>query len=287
MRKVMASGIIITLVVMICQPSQRGSNEVDEFVEQLRQSVQKGEMTKRNAVLEMEALVRKHKEIFDATPRRNDDGSWNTVAGNAQERCESALKALHRFDDKHSLPLFEEMTRAEDFALRYYGMVGYVRVAGAVDALPFIERLAKNPRVEGYYAPAYLTLIAITFNERILFREIYRFPISIPPPPPSELTPAERRKIHTFMLEALQTQNEWTVKRLDEALAKHLPDYAASIQRKEVAERFAQSDALDFSGNRISDHWKAIKDEIEKTPVEKRKDFRARGELFDPERKED
>ena len=282
MRKLMVMSMVTTLIVTIGQSRSIRRTDVDGIAVQLRQSVQKGEMTKRDAVLEMEALARKHKGIFDTVPPRNADGSWNTVSVEARDRCESALIALHGFDDRHSLPLFEEMTESADFALRYYGMAGYVRVAGAVDALPFIERLAKNPRVEGYYAPAYLTLIAISFNERHLFGEIYHPSISMPLPVPSELSPVEKRKVHTFMLEKIQTQNEWTVKRLDEALAKHLPDYAASVQRMEVAERFAKSEAVDFSGKRISDRWKPIKEEIEKTPANERKDFRAKGDLLDP-----
>jgi len=285
MRKLVLMSMVTTLAVT-CQSRTFTHTDVDDLAKQLRQSVQKGEMTKRDAVLEMEALVRKYKNIFDTTPR-DDGGVRSAVANDAHNRCSSALKALHGFDDKHSLPLFEEMAESEDFPLRFYGMAGYVRVAGAVDAIPFIERLVNNPRMEGDYDPAYGALIAIAFNERDFFRKLYSPVLPTPLPQPSDLTPAEKRKVHTFMLEKMQTEREVIVRRLDEALAKHLPDYAASVQRKEVAERFAKSDTLDFSGNRVSDHWKTIKDEIEKTPAEKRKDFRARGELLDPERKEE
>jgi len=282
MRKLVTSGAIVMLAIVCLATQTRGPNEVDKLAIQLRQSVQKGEMTKRDAVLEMEALARKYKDIFETTPR-DDDGMRSTVANDAQWRCTSALKALHGFDDRHSLPLFEEMTESADFALRYYGMAGYVRVAGAVDSLPFIERITKKP---GWgvleYSPAYGALTAIAFNDRLFFNKIYNSTVSTPRPSPTELSPAEKRKVHTFMLEKVQTENEWIVKLLDEALAEHLPGYSNSVQRMEIAERFAKSEEVDLIGKRISDRWKPIKEEIEKTPANERKDFRAKGDLLDP-----
>jgi len=282
MRKLMASGAIVMLAAVCLATQTRGPNEVDKLAVQLRQSVQKDEMTKRDAVLEMEALARKYKDIFETTPR-DDDGMRSTVANDAHDRSTSALIALHGFEDRHSLPLFEEMTGSEDWVIRMYGMTGYVRVAGAVDSLPFVERITKNP---GWgvldYSPAYGALIAIAFNELLPFWKIYNPSVPTPRPSPTELSPAEKRKVHTFMLEKVQTEQPGIVKALDEALAKHLPGYSNSVQRMEIAERFAKSEEVDLIGKRISDRWKPIKEEIEKTPANERKDFRAKGDLLDP-----
>ena len=275
MKKLTLGGMTAVLLAVSCQASEAGTNEVDAIALRLQESVQKGEITKREAVLELESLARKYRDLVDANKDSFDF-----------RRCQSALKALHGFDDKHSLPLFEEMTESVHFVLRYYGMVGYVRVAGVVDALPFIESLVKKPHVAGYYYPAYMTLIAIAYNEHILLKEIYRHEPH-PPAPESKLSPTERKKVFTFMLEKVQVENESVVKLLDETLSKHLPRYATSIQRMEVVERLAKSDKVNFSGERISDYWKPIKEEIEKTPANERKDFRAKGELLDPERKEE
>ena len=282
MRKLMVMSIVTTLVVTIGQSRSIWRTDVDGIAVQLRQSVQKGEMTKRDAVLEMEALARKYKAIFETTPR-DDDGMRSTVANDAHDRCTSALIALHGFEDRHSLPLFEEMTGSGDWVIRMYGMTGYVRVAGAVDSLPFVEGISKTP---GWgvldYSPAYGALIAIAFNELLPFGKIYSPVVSTPRPSPTELSPAEKRKVHTFMLEKVQTEQPGIVKALDEALAKHLPGYSNSVQRMEIAERLAKSEEVDLIGKRISDRWKPIKEEIEKTPANERKDFRAKGDLLDP-----
>ena len=284
MRKVVTSGAIVMLAAVCLATQTRGPNEVDKLAVQLRQSVQKGEMTKRDAVLEMEALARKYKDIFETTPLSNN-GVRTAVANDAHDRCISALKALHGFDDRHSLPLFEEMTGSEEGVISMYGMVGYVRGAGAVDSLPFVEGITKKP---GWgvlkYSPAYGALIAIAFNDRLFFNKFYSPTVPTPRPSPTELSPAEKRKVHTFMLEKVQTENEWIGKLLDEALAEHLPGYSNSVQRMEIAERLAKSEEVDLIGKRISDRWKPIKEEIEKTPANERKDFRAKGDLLDPDR---
>ena len=54
----------------------------------------------------------------------------------------------------------------------------------------------------------------------------------------------------------------------------------------EVAERLSKSDTRGLFYEPISDHWKPIKEEIAKTPDDKRRDFRAQGDLLDPVRKQ-
>jgi len=215
-------------------------------------------MTKLDAVLEMEALARKYRELADAAlladiPERDSFGF---------RRCQSALLALEKFGDRHSLPLFEEMTGSAHSTLRLHGLRLYVRIAGAVDALPFIEGLAKNPRVRSERLFAYMSLKTHVLNT---------------PPPPEEMT-----KVLVFMLEKIQTEPETIVEQLDEALVKYLPGYNNSVQRAEVMERLANS-----ANEYRREYGTPIKEEIEKVPANQRKDFRAKGELLDPERKGD
>ena len=66
---------------------------------------------------------------------------------------------------------------------------------------------------------------------------------------------------------------------LDKVLCENLPDYATSVQRQTAAETMmkTENEFLRGMGNNINA-------EIEKTPKDKRKDFRVKGELLDPER---
>jgi len=66
---------------------------------------------------------------------------------------------------------------------------------------------------------------------------------------------------------------------LDKVLCENLPGYSTSNQREMAAETMLKSEN-DF----VRGMGNSIKTEIEKTPKEKRKDFKAKGELLDPER---
>jgi len=100
------------------------------------------------------------------------------------------------------------------------------------------------------------------------------------------LSSAEKRNAYTLMLEKVQAEGERSIVRvLDEVLRRDVPGYATSVRRMEVAERLSASDKIGLFGERIGDHWKPVKDEVAKTPNDKRRDFRAKGDLLDPERK--
>jgi len=82
------------------------------------------------------------------------------------------------------------------------------------------------------------------------------------------------------MFEEMQTADDYTVKSWDELLAAQLPGYKTSVQRAEFVERLAKSD-----DEYTKKYVKEAKAEIDKVPVKKRKDFRAKGELLDPKKR--
>jgi len=88
-------------------------------------------------------------------------------------------------------------------------------------------------------------------------------------------------KAYAFLLELAETEGYGdTVQMIDEVLCETLDGYPTSVQRARVALRMVET-GPDYS----RPHFAAIRDEIEKTPKEKRKDFRNKGELLDPDRK--
>jgi hypothetical protein len=86
---------------------------------------------------------------------------------------------------------------------------------------------------------------------------------------------------HQFLLESVEKEKAGdTVKMIDQVLCETLEGYSASVQREKVADRMVKA-GPEYS----RPHFEAVKAEIEKTPTAKRKDFTAKGELLDPEPK--
>lgn len=84
-----------------------------------------------------------------------------------------------------------------------------------------------------------------------------------------------------FLLERAQEEKMGNAQnQLDEILCGMFPDYRTSVQREKVAEYF-QKNGDDYYKKQFT----KIHEAILKAPKDKRKDFRAKGELLDPERK--
>jgi len=223
-------------------------------------------------------LARKHRELADTVTFPKGTPLSTTLTPDV-EQCRSALWALRKMGDRQSLPLFEEISLAEHWLIRADAISAYIKVAGPVDALPFIDRIEKrtassyNKRFDR--TGAYLTLGELTYNEWVS-PEVAPF-VSVMPRTLPVLSPEDKKKVSSFALEKIQTEKDGRIiEVLDQILCEHLADYKTSVQRLAMAERFPE-------GN----YWKAAKEEIEKIPANERKDFRAKSELLDPERKEE
>ena len=262
----MIGSMVAVLAVTTCQPSLKPHPDPDGVVGRMREAMWRGEMTEHELLLKIEELARKYRDLVDATAGPEN---FLTSASPEVDRCMGALTILERTGDRHSLPLFEEMTESKHVEIRLQGMRGYFKVAGVVDSLPFISRVA-----DGKPKPA--DMRSQSFNRTAVYLalgwEVWRSP-----PPPEDVV-----KVCAFMLGKAKTGDDGMVRRLDGVFCENLTGYKDSTQRKEIAEKFAQSKKED-----IRNHWKAIKEEIEKTPAKERKDFRAKGELLDPKRKKE
>ena len=210
MRKLLTSGIVTVLMAASCQAKLlRASNEVDHRVGELRQSVQRGEITERDLLLEVEALARKHRVLAEASP---DAKTYFPTSDT--ERCLSALIILEKIGDKHSLPLFVEMAGSSDWIIRFNGIANYIKVAGIIGSLPFIENVPTDPD----YPNANRLRVYLELEQ-----EIDKTPLS------SEDT----KKMCAFLLERIQKE-EACAQNADAIICNHLPDYANSIQRMAV-----------------------------------------------------
>jgi len=254
MRKILISGALVMLA-LAGHPSRRVS-DVDAIAGRLQRLAQEGDANDRATALSaLDALARQYRRQAEVeSPEVNSLGL--NVGAN---RCWRMLVTLKDIGDKRSLPLFEEMTASTDKGIRTTAVIGYMNVAEVLDTLPFIERLMKNP---------HYTVHEHSDVYRLLKERVEASP------------PEDMAKICAFLLEKTQTEQKmYIVELMDDVLAKHLHGYATSVQRAEAAEKFVPTD------NEYRKYWAQRKEEIKGVPAHERKDFRAKGELLDPERK--
>ena len=227
-------------------------------VKALMSFAEKEGMTEKDAARVLTAEARRYRQLAEKAPPEFRNGY--SIGKRDTERCVSILQTLALFRDRDTLPLFEEMMTSTEENIRHNGVYGYVKVAEVMESFALIEKLIKNPRIaRGVPAPVHQD-----FVKRIAES-----------PPPLE----DMQKVCAFLLEKSQESID-LAQIMDGTLAKHLPGYATSVQRAEMAETLAAS-----SNGGYKRFGQPIKDEISKTPVHERKDFRAKGELLDPERK--
>jgi hypothetical protein len=214
-------------------------------------------LSQEEAIAEMSALAREYRRISEKSFQ------GKTAEEEARDydarRCLRVLQLISCFADRNTLPLFEEMSAASNTWIRLNGYVGYIKVAG-VDSFPFIRSsFEKHPAL----------LMEYTVIEEF-GRQLKKAKNTSPNKDLSEA--------YIFLLREVQ-EGKCRGDILDKVLCENLPEYATSIQREAAAETMMKSsnDYLRNMGNNI-------KNEIEKTPKEKRKDFKARGELLDPDR---
>jgi len=210
MKKLMIIGIITVLAAHTGMSFTPINSDPDGVVKQLRESVKRGEMTERELLLEVEVLARKYRVLVDASLAFDDNPLTQSPE---YDRCRGALMVLKEIGDRHSLPLFEEMTTSKHLDIRTRGFDGYAKTVGAVEYLQFIERLANTPEIEPMrYAPKH----DFSSAYRALEWEIERNPPS----------PEDMKKICTFLLEKIQAEEGGTATLKDRLLCSYLPRYS-------------------------------------------------------------
>jgi len=94
------------------------------------------------------------------------------------------------------------------------------------------------------------------------------------------------RDAQAFLLRLIQTEKDGDLlRRLDNTLCAVLPEYGTSAQRGELISRFKPTSPSGIALTSLeSEHFRKAKAAVDKAPENQRKDFRAKGELLDPER---
>jgi len=257
MKKLAAVGVI-AMLAFTCHPETRRTSDVDEIAWRLKALAQgDGEYDRITALLSLEALARQYRQRAEEAPAKIEKSGYEHPKPDAN-RCWRMLCVLAEIGDKRSLSLFEEMTASTERFIRFTAVTGYITVAGVMDSLPFIGRLMENP--------------LYTNHERELFYVDLWRRIGASPRPEDE-------KICDLMLKRSLVEEGGAMTTLDRLLCERLPGYSTSVQRSEFINRAFQSGT---EGER--NYWNPHKETMDKVPANERKDFRAKGELLDPER---
>jgi len=228
-----------------------------EAVSAIKKCIQSCNLKQEEAISEMSSMAREYKRLSEDTSEKVTERMRQI----GRVRLSAVIGFLGRLEDRSALPLFEEMTSASNGNTHVYAVEAYIRVAG-VDSVPFIKRMLDDERLNSVDHGRIYEVFG-----RQLEAAKQKGNISIEP-------------CQRFLLE--ETKKEHTGdggKQLDKLLNRVLPDYTNSLQRIEAAEWFIKNGSSyhkNYFGN--------IKTEIEKTPKAKRKDFKAKGELLDPDK---
>ena len=211
----------------------------------------------------LETVLEEAKTIARLSRNATETGtSLNPHMG--QRICESMLHLLAEVGDLSSLPFIEEMSESDDESIRFYAVMMHIRLAG-IDSLDLIRRTNADRLSK--------------MNWHTVYSSFFR---TIRQQKPDEPKSDKWDDLCVFLLERIQDEkNEYLVESLDRFLLTGHPDYSNSVQRLAVAMRFIEN------GTQSKEYFSKAKEAIEKTPVNERKDFRAKGELLDPEQKEE
>lgn len=175
--------------------------------------------------------------------------------------CESMLHLLAENGGLSLLPFIEEMSEADDKNVRYFAVMAHINLAG-IDSLDLIRQLDVNG-----------------FSGMNRFDIYFRFFQTIRQKKQDEPKGGKWDELCIFLLEKIQDEgSEYIAGLFDRFLLTGLSGYSNSIQRLAVVNRFAESRTP------ADEHFGKAKEAIEKNPANQRKDFRAKGELLDPER---
>ena len=162
-----------------------------------------------------------------------------------------------------ALPYLQSRSVNENYDIREIASQGIINILGA-DATSFLRKAEQDGA-----------------HEKNEFYSLYKTFVGRLKAENKTLPEVTKAKAYVFLLELAETEGYGdTVQMIDEVLCETLNGYSTSFQRERVAERMLRT-GPDYS----RPHFAAIREEIEKTPKEKRKDFRNKGDLLDPDRK--
>jgi len=232
------------------QSRDKDFKELALITQQLKERAAENDLTEREMIIEIEDVVRRYRCLNEETPPSRNYPSMLLPPYVTQ--CVFLSRVLVVFCDKGTLPLFEETATAADDLIRWHGGIyGYIEVAEALDSLAFADRIMPGTYFDGS---------RMCFYSRWKDAFYRSYPLG-----------TEKEGIYPLLFEKMRTGVGGSVGLLDNFFIEHLSGYSNSVQRMEVAERFVRS-----GKEKVRNHWKTIKEEIEKTPASERTDFRTK-----------
>ena len=218
-----------------------------EEIEAIMRLLDGGDIVREEAIRALEAVANGYREVAEdeaPPPGRRwwVDDVHDFMTPSAATLCCSVLVKLGEFKGEEVLSFLEEMSLSSCGRIRSVGINGYIGVAGAVDALAFIDRMGGDARyTERDRMDAYNRLAGFFMDYAAWKREEERWGRRISPTPPyPELSSEEQARVFAFMLGKVRAEaNADVVAKLDEALVRLLPGY----ERPEKARRAQEAAA--------------------------------------------
>ena len=196
-------------------------------------------------------------EVMSTANQLKDKIEKNEKQSNLILKFNLMLRFLVRLDNKDALPFLETATCSSNQWIKINATLSYIKIAKG-SALDSIQKIMTKNNFNGR-------------NREKIYDELLRHVNSN----------EEKDKFSIFLLEQAENENDdETICTIDSILASNLPSYTSSIQRSSLYRRVQISGSV-FSKN----YFAKVKQEIDRVPCVSRKDFRAKGELLDPERK--
>ena len=197
--------------------------------------------------------------VARATGKSTKEFARGTIIGESY-----AITYLSRYRTTNAIQFLQSMCMSTNKFYRREALLGYIRSA-KLDSLPTLKKCVQIGLMDEYDTYTNYKYFAYEIGQ-------------------AEAEKQDGKKINeakAFLLERAQEEKRRSAaNELDKILCGMFPDYATSVQREKVAAHFMNDD------NEICrKQFTKIHEDILKTPKDKRKDFRAKGELLDPVRK--
>lgn len=199
--------------------------------------------------------------VARATGRSIREFARGTIIGESY-----AITYLSRYRTANAIQFLQSMCMSTNKFHRREALLGYIRSA-KLEALPTLKKCVQSGQL----------------SESDLYMLYKNFAYEIGQAEAGKQDSKKIEEAKAFLLERAQEEKRRSAaNELDKILCGMFPDYATSVQREKVATHFMNDD------NEICRRqFMKIHEDIQKIPKEKRKDFRAKGELLDPERTKD
>ena len=222
MNRGIMSGIAALLMTNMCLSSSMRWFESDELAH-FKQAFEKGEITREEQIRGLMAVAVGYRDMAEEDIAAGKvENPWPDNPGAV---CCNILNNLPT-DDKNMLPFYEMMALSTHDDVRTDAITRYIYTAGAVDALPFVDKITKNSlysRRNCYRA--YDLLNQLVMDYEVWKKEQEKWGRHVPEKSPwPKLTKKDRDMVYAFLSErTLKEEDAYHVMDLDSKLSPQRP----------------------------------------------------------------